>query len=87
MARHTTLDKVEFQRRAHEVFLFAEGEEPTDLHVFNKYCDGTLTNQTVYLSVEVHYGYANYITDFKLDMSMRPTALAYLLGERDDFVD
>ena len=28
MAKQTKLDKIEFQKRAHEVFLFAEGEEP-----------------------------------------------------------
>jgi len=87
MAKQTKLDKIEFQKRAHEVFLFAEGEEPLDIYVFSKYCDGSYVNQTIYLSVEVNCRYTSYITDYKLDMTDRPTALAYLLGERDDFSD
>lgn len=81
--KQTNLTPEEFDKRCREVFLTNEGDEFYGIEVFN--------DQYIVLSMaemdEVDGEYV--LVDFRYQPSMtdRPEALAYLLGERDNFND
>ena len=78
MEKHTTLSIQELNKRCDEVFCLGEGDE-----IYDVFCkDGG----TVVRMLEIDSGETLFF-DFVPDMSERPEALAYLLGERDSFSD
>ena len=78
--RQTVLNEEELNKRAKEVFELQEGDYIYDVTVND---DGrVLVNME-----EVEHGGRIVNFDYEPDMKQRPEALAYLLGERDDFND
>ena len=88
----STLKGDEFDRRCHEVFI-----DDDETYVF--YC-GIIDHGDGWATVygwETFYGIETsgpedpniypISVDYKMNMTERPHALAYLLGERDDFDD
>lgn len=76
----TTLDNKELNRRADEVFVLEHGD-----HVFDLYTE----NGEVFVDMQEESSADGSPVNFtyKPNMKERPQALAYLLGERDDFND
>ena len=76
----TTLDLKELNRRADEVFVLEHGDHVFDLYTENEEVFVDMTEESSTDGSHINFTY-------KPDMSERPQALAYLLGERDDFND
>lgn len=75
----TTLNLTELNKRAEEVFDLQEGDYIFDVEVIYG---------QVYVNMEEITEKGDIVIfDYKPDMSERPQALAYLLGQRDDFND
>ena len=81
--RRTTLTEKELNKRAAEVFELQEGDYIYDVIVDD---DGkVLVNMEEVGSKQEGFRIVNF--NYEPNMSERSEALAYLLGERDDFND
>ena len=80
-SRPGKLTRKEFNKRCYEIF---DPMPDDEFYTINVFPDGS-----VYIQMsEVDEDEDERITfDFSPDMSERPTALAYLMGDRDDFED
>jgi hypothetical protein len=81
--RRGTLPQEEFEKRCEEVFCTQEGEEYYGIRIED---DGQIyieMGETGTKEEQFRWVYF----DYKPEMSGRPEALAYLMGERDDFND
>lgn len=73
----------DFAKRCEEVFETKEGEEYCDIRVED---DGKVRIGVVEVSPKEKGSNWIYF-EYEPDMTERPQALAYLMGERDDFND
>ena len=73
------LNREEFNKRCNEVFESQEGDYYYSIEVIDN-------KVIINMEEETEKG-ATVIFDYEPDMTDRPQALAYLLGERDDFND
>lgn len=81
--KYGKLNQEEFQKRCEEVFDTQEGEEYYDITVED---DGTVVIQCGETGTKEE-GFAWVHFDYLPDMSERPEALSYLLGEKNSFND
>lgn len=73
------LNQKEFNKRCHEVFFSQEGDYYYSIEV---------KDSKVSINMEEETADGNtVIFDYEPDMTERPEALAYLMGERDNFND
>lgn len=78
--KRTKLNQDELNKRSEEVFDLQEGDFIYDVSVDDE--------GTVYVNMcELDQSGQYVIFDYQPDMTERPEALEYLLGERDDFND
>lgn len=77
------LEQSEFSKRCKEVFWTQDGEEFYDIRVKE---DGAVCISMSEIGDKSEQFRIVYF-DYEPNMSERPEALAYLLGERDDFND
>lgn len=78
--KQSNLDQKELNRRADQVFALMPGDYIFDVFVED---DGRVRVNMQELGEDGDYVNFNY----EPDMTDRPEALAYLMGERDDFND
>lgn len=78
--RSSTLDQKELNVRAEQVFELMPGD-----YVFDVFVEDTGEVRVNMQELDEDGDYANF--DYKPDMTERPEALAYLMGERDNFND
>ena len=71
------LTQKEFDKRCHEVFESFEGDE-----YFTMFFD---SNDQPHIVMQEQFH--DYSFDYEPNMTERPQALAYLMGERNDFND
>ena len=83
MSKQGKLSQEEFQKRCEEVFLMNDGDEAYGITVED---DGRVKVSMGEVGTKEEQFRWVYF-DYEPDMSERPEALAYLLGERNDFND
>ena len=83
MSKQGKLSQEEFQKRCEEVFLMNDGDEAYDITVED---DGRVKVSMGEVGTKEE-GFRWVYFDYEPDMTDRPEALAYLLGERNDFND
>lgn len=75
------LDHKEFDKRCHEVFISERGEEYFGIELIENESSG---RQRVSITMTEEDG---IIFCYEPNMEERPQALAYIMGERNDFND
>lgn len=81
--RYGKLSQEDFQKRCEEVFDTQDGEEYYGIRIED---DGQIYIEVGETGTKEE-GFAWVYFDYKPDMTDRPEALAYLMGDRDDFND